>query len=87
MRAEEKGRREALGLGFIGEQPLRMRKGSGADSLLAKWARRLAVHGRAIGGQRKERGGARRGRKGKGRWRLTGGARSAVREEEAACGV
>ena len=66
-------------MGFIGVYALHGWKGSGAlgrDWPLAKRARRLAVHGRAIGGQRKERGGARRGRKGKGWWRLTGGARA-----------
>ena len=33
MRAEEKGRREVLGLDFMGEHLLRMRKGSGAQRL------------------------------------------------------
>ena len=86
-RGREKGEGKHPARGFIGGRCVEKRKDSGADWPLAKRERRLVVHGRAIGGQRKERGGARRGRKGKGRWRLTGGARSAVREEEAACGV
>ena len=80
-RRSEKGEREALGWGFIGLGCCVDGRGAGragemAAFLLWATARWLSIREHHHRKQGKERGGARRGRKGKGWWRLTGGARA-----------